>query len=161
MNKALFLDRDGVINIDYGHVHLIKDFRFCEGIFDLCKKYQNEGYLIIVITNQAGIAKKYYSEEQFLILNKWMIKKFKENGIDIAKVYYCPHKPEDHCDCRKPKAGLYIKAIKDFDIDPSLSIQIGDKMSDLEAAHSVGVKTLFFKKTNYPEEKHDFEYNRL
>ena len=147
--KALFLDRDGIINVDYGHVYKIEDFKFTDFIFDLCKKYQDEGYLLIVITNQAGIGKGLYKEDDFLKLNQYMIEEFKKQGIDITKVYYCPHKPEDNCDCRKPNPGLFLQAIKDFNIDTNESIAIGDKMSDLEAAHNAGIKTLYFKKTRY------------
>ncbi len=140
-NKALFLDRDGVINIDYGHVYQIKDFHFIDGIFDLCLKAQQSGYLIIVITNQAGIAKSYYKEEDFLKLTKWIEDKFLKRNIKISKTYYCPHHTEaviekyrkDSFD-RKPNPGMLLKAIKEFDIDPSQSIMIGDKESDIKAA---------------------------
>ncbi len=90
-NKALFLDRDGVVNIDHGHVGKIEDFDFMEGIFELCQKAQNAGYLIIIVTNQAGIAKGYYTEEQFVTLNNWMKNEFKKKGIYITKTYYCPY----------------------------------------------------------------------
>jgi D-glycero-D-manno-heptose 1,7-bisphosphate phosphatase len=90
-NRALFLDRDGVINIDGGHVFEIEKFHFMPGIFDLCQKLQNLGYIIIVITNQAGIAKGYYSVEQFLKLNAWMENEFLKNHIMINKTYFCPY----------------------------------------------------------------------
>lgn len=156
--KALFLDRDGIINIDYGHVHKIEDFKFTDFIFDFCKKYQDEGYLLIVITNQAGIGKGLYKEEDFLKLNQYMIEEFKKQGINIAKVYYCPHKPEDNCDCRKPQPGLFKQAIKDFNIDTNESVAIGDKLIDLEAAYNAGIKTLYFKKTKYDEYNVNFNY---
>lgn len=159
--KALFLDRDGIINIDYGHVFKIEDFRFTDFIFDICKKYQNEGYLIFVITNQAGIAKGLYTLNDFLKLNDYMLKQFKNYGINIEKVYYCPHQDSDNCDCRKPKSGLYFKAIKEYNIDPSLSVSIGDKIGDLEAAYGAGVKKLYFKKTAYEEYPVNFEYEKL
>ena len=90
MHKALFLDRDGVINVDYGHVYEIKKIHFVDGIFDLCKSAQQNGYKIFVVTNQAGIAKGYYTEEDFHILNDYMISKFDNHGIEISKVYFCP-----------------------------------------------------------------------
>lgn len=158
--KALFLDRDGIINIDYGHVHTIEEFQFTDFIFDLCKKYQDEGYILIVITNQAGIGKKLYSESQFSALNEYMINEFEKRDIYISKVYYCPHTPEEHCDCRKPKPGMYLQAIKEFYIDVNDSVAIGDKMSDLEAAHSAGIKKLIFKKTRYDEYDVDFDYEK-
>ena len=127
-------------------------------ILDFCKKYQDDGYLLIVVTNQAGIGKGLYEEKDFLELNQFMIDEFKKNGIDIAKVYYCPHKPDDNCECRKPKPGLFLQAIKDFNIDVNESVAIGDKLTDLEAAHNAGVKKLIFKKTRYDEYPVDFEY---
>ena len=159
--KALFLDRDGIINIDYGHVHTIEQFKFTDFIFDLCKKYQEKGYLIIIITNQAGIGKGIYPESDTLTLNQYVIDEFKKKDIIISKIYYCPHKPEDHCSCRKPEPGLFIKAIKEFNIDPNESIAIGDKLSDLEAAYKAGVKNLYFRKTNYDEYPVEFHYIKI
>lgn len=156
--RALFLDRDGIINIDYGHVYEIKKFEFTNFIFDLCNKYQNEGYLIIVITNQAGIGKGLYTESDFKILNGYMIKEFQKHNINITKVYHCPHKPEDNCICRKPKPGLFIQAIQEYNIDKENSVAIGDKLTDLEAAHNAGIKKLYFKKTRYEEYKVNFKY---
>lgn len=159
--KALFLDRDGIINIDYGHVHKIEDFKFTDFIFDICKKYQSEGYIIVIITNQAGIGKGLYKEEDAIKLNEYMVNEFKKNGITIEKVYYCPHKPEDNCNCRKPKPGMFLQAIKDFNIDATNSVAIGDKISDLEAAHNAGINELYYKKTDYEEYEVDFEYNTI
>ncbi len=151
-NKALFLDRDGVINIDYGHVGKIADFHFIEGIFKLCQRAHNAGYLIIIVTNQAGIAKGYYTEEQFLKLTKWMEGEFLKNGIKIAKTYYCPYHiegkvekyREDSFD-RKPNPGMLLKAIAAFNIDPQSSIMIGDRQTDMMAAENamIGSKILF------------------
>ena len=156
--KALFLDRDGIVNIDYGHVYKIKDFKFTDFIFDLCKKYQKDNYLIFIITNQAGIGKGLYNEQDFLKLNDYMLNEFSKRGVNITKVYYCPHKPEDNCDCRKPKSGMFLKAINEFNIDPKESIAIGDKLTDLEAAYSAGIKKLYFKHTRYDEYPVDFNY---
>ncbi len=141
MNKAVFLDRDGVINIEKNYVYKIEDFEFMPGIFDLCRKYQQEGYLIFIITNQAGIARGYYTEKQFLILTDWMIKELKKQDITITKVYFCPHHPDftGECECRKPNPGMILQAAKEFDIDLSESILIGDKESDIEAGKRAGV----------------------
>jgi len=140
-NKVLFLDRDGVINEEYNYVYKIKDFHFCDGIFELCKYYQDNGYIIVVITNQAGIARGYYTEEDFNILTEWMIKEFNENGINIAKVYFCPHHPEftGNCTCRKPNPGMILDAQKEFNIDLCESILIGDKESDIKAGKNAGI----------------------
>jgi D-glycero-D-manno-heptose 1,7-bisphosphate phosphatase len=135
MNKALFLDRDGVINVDKVHVYLKEDFEFSEGIFKLVRKYSDSGYLIIVITNQAGIAKGIYSEKEYFDLTEWMVEQFRKEGIKISKVYHCPHHPDitGVCNCRKPEPGMILQAISDFDLDISQCVLIGDMESDLEA----------------------------
>jgi D-glycero-D-manno-heptose 1,7-bisphosphate phosphatase len=152
MRKALFLDRDGVINIDKNYVHKISDFEFVDGIFDFCKKYQDAGYLIIVITNQAGIAREYYGHDDFAKLTVWMTNQFKLQGIEIAKVYYCPHHPDfdKHCNCRKPNPGMILDAKREFDIDLNNSVLIGDKPSDIGAGRSAGIEKLILIKTNMP-----------
>ena len=148
-NNALFLDRDGVINVDYGHVGRVEDFHFIDGIFELCEKAQEKGYLIIIVTNQAGIAKGKYTEEQFLELTKWMENEFLNHKIKIAKTYYCPYHEkaaikqykQDSFD-RKPNPGMLLKAIKEFNIDPRKSIMIGDKESDIEAAEVAEISNI-------------------
>jgi len=151
-SRGLFLDRDGVVNIEKNYVSRISDFEFTEGIFELCRKYSSENYLIFIITNQAGIARGYYSEEDFLCLTEWMIEQFRLHGITITRVYHCPHHPEitGSCDCRKPNPGMILKAAKEFDLDLSESILIGDKESDLQAGRNAGIKEenlLFFNHT--------------
>lgn len=141
MNRALFLDRDGVVNIDRGHVFLKEHFEFTEGIFGLCRKYIDDGYLIIVITNQAGIAKQIYTEDDFKKLTDWMLEQFSKEGLTILKVYHCPHHPDidGPCDCRKPEPGLILQAVKEFDLDIKECILIGDKETDLEAGRRAGI----------------------
>ncbi len=157
MNRALFLDRDGVINVEINYLYKIDDFKFIDGIFDLCKKYQSRGYIIIVVTNQSGIARGYYSENDFNNLTVWMIKEFTKQGVDIKKVYSCPHHPEISgiCDCRKPEPGMFLEAQKEFDIDLKNSILVGDKESDIEAALCAGIKEtyLFDEKKLYNKSK--------
>jgi len=143
-NRVVFLDRDGVINEDNGYVYKIEDFIFKDGVFDSLKRLQDLGYKLIVVTNQSGIGRGYYSEEEFLKLTSFMKDEFKKNGIKIDKVYYCPHKPEDNCECRKPKNKMFKDAIKEFDIDPKLSWMIGDKPSDIEAAKRSGIENTVF-----------------
>jgi D-glycero-D-manno-heptose 1,7-bisphosphate phosphatase len=142
LQKALFLDRDGVINVEVNYLHKIEDFEFIDGIIDLCKYYQSLGFIIIVVTNQSGIARKYYSKEDFDILTTWMIKEFEKYGVMIKKVYYCPHHPDfsSTCSCRKPEPGMLLEAQEEFDIDMMNSIMIGDKERDIEAALNAGIK---------------------
>ncbi len=151
MQKALFLDRDGVINIEKDYLYKIEDFEFIDGVFDICKYYQNLGYIIIVVTNQSGIARKYYTEEDFSKLTSWMINEFSIHGIDIKKVYYCPHHPDisGKCSCRKPNPGMLLDASKDFNIDLKNSLLIGDKERDIQAALNAGLnETYLFDEFN-------------
>jgi len=141
MNKALFIDRDGVINVDRGHVYSKEDFEFNEGVFDLCRGYADAGYLLLVITNQAGIAKGIFTEDDFDKLTEWMIARFQEKGILISKVYYCPHHPDftGPCKCRKPQPGMILDAISEFDLDIKKCVLIGDMETDLEAGRRAGI----------------------
>ena len=153
MNKAIFIDRDGVINVDKGHVYKNEYFEFSQGIFEICRKYLAEDFLILVITNQAGIAKGIYTETDFLKLTDWMIEQFQNNGITISKVYYCPHHQDitGPCECRKPNPGMILQAIKEFDLDITKCVLIGDKDSDLEAGRRAGIpeSNLHYYKSGY------------
>lgn len=149
MKKALFIDRDGVINKEYSYVYRIEDFEFIDGIFDALKKMQQNGYLLIIITNQAGIAKGLYKEDDFYKLTSWMIDAFKNNGVNIDRVYHCPHKDGDGCECRKPKAGMVNRAKKEFDIDIDSSWLIGDKESDIEAGINSGIKNTILVRSGH------------
>ncbi len=145
MQKALFLDRDGVINVEKHYLYKIEDFEFIDGIFELCSFYQNKGYKIFVVTNQSGIARGYYTKEDFLKLSLWMEQSFKDNGVMIEKTYCCPHHPDisGACKCRKPKPGMLLEAAKEFNIDLQKSIIIGDKERDIEAGLNAGLKKSF------------------
>lgn len=145
-NRALFLDRDGVINVEKNYVHAIEDFQFIAGIFELCRAAQASGFKLFVITNQAGIGRGYYTEDDFRRLTQWMVQEFEKEGVSIDRVYYCPYHPEygrgtyknDSFD-RKPNPGMLLKAKEDYDIDLSRSILVGDKESDILAGISAGV----------------------
>lgn len=148
MHKALFLDRDGVINVDHGYVYQIEQFEFIEGIFELCQQAIQLGYQIIIVTNQSGIARGYYSEADLDILNQWLIQKFAAKNVTIRQIYYCPHHPDyggtqyqHHCLCRKPKPGMMQRASRELNIDLSQSIMIGDKESDMQAAQQANIPT--------------------
>ena len=137
MNKAVFLDRDGTINVEKNYLHKIEDFEFLPGVIEGLSLLNNAGFKLIIVTNQSGIGRGYYTENDFITLNNWMLDELKSNGIIISKVYFCPHLPDAKvekyrmdCDCRKPKLGMYNQAIRDFDIDLSQSFVIGDKIRD-------------------------------
>jgi len=145
MNRALFLDRDGVINVEKEYLYKIEDFEFIDEIFDLCKYYRDLGYLIVVVTNQSGIARGYYSKEDFDRLTVWMKEEFLKNSITIKDVYCCPHHPEisGECSCRKPKPGMLFDAAKEYDIDLRSSLLIGDKERDIEAGLNAGLSETY------------------
>ncbi len=155
MNKALFLDRDGVINIDKKYVHKSKDLIFIDGIKELIKSAKLRSYKIICITNQSGIARGLYQEKDvksFMnYINQCLLNSI---GYELDKYYFCPHHPDGivkkysyKCDCRKPATGLFKKACNEFKIDCTKSIFIGDKLSDLQAAESMNIKRIYFYST--------------
>lgn len=145
-NRALFLDRDGVINHDSGYTSNPQSFEFINGIFELCQAANRLGYLLIVVTNQAGIGRGYYSEQDFLSLTRWMCQRFDEKGVHITDVFHCPYHPthgvghykKESLD-RKPHPGMLLRAAAKYELDMGLSIMIGDKDSDMQAARSAGV----------------------
>ena len=146
--KAAFLDRDGVINKDYGYVHKWEDFKFCDGAIEGLKLLKSLDYLLIIITNQSGIARGYFKEKHVLEFNAELERKLIENGIHISKFYFCPHhvngKVEEYsftCNCRKPDPGMFLSAIKDLNIDLKTSICIGDKYTDLLAGARSGLSS--------------------
>jgi D-glycero-D-manno-heptose 1,7-bisphosphate phosphatase len=148
MIKALFLDRDGVINHDDGYTYEQENFRFIDGIFELGRAAVKKNYQIFVVTNQAGIGRGYYTESQFLKLTDWMLAKFNDEGVPISDVFYCPDHPiygigqykKESFD-RKPNPGMILKAIQRHKISSQVSIMIGDKDSDMEAAFRANVST--------------------
>ena len=158
--SALFLDRDGVININHGHVHKIENFDFIEGVFELVKKANNLAMPVIIITNQGGIGRGLYSEDIFHTLMNKVIDIFQEHEAVIDDVYFCPNHPEygvgyykrpSHY--RKPAPGMILQAAKDHGLDLLSSVLVGDKITDMDAGKSAGVGKLFlFSKTEkYPD----------
>ncbi|GGI84651.1 D-glycero-beta-D-manno-heptose 1,7-bisphosphate 7-phosphatase [Shewanella gelidii] len=146
MTPAVFLDRDGVINLDHGYVHQVDDFEYVEGVFEATKALKDAGYKLVVVTNQSGIARGMYSEEQFATLTEWMDWNFADKGVDLDGIYYCPHHAEKglaeykvDCECRKPKPGMLLTAAKFLKIDVNRSVMVGDKRDDMLAAAAAGV----------------------
>lgn len=146
MKKAVFLDRDGVINVDHGYISTPQQFDFIDGVFDACRYFQRQGYLLIVVTNQSGIARGYYTEQDFQQLTNWMKLQFQQQQIHIDGVYFCPHHSEKgiapyniDCNCRKPAPGMLLQAIREHNIDPAKSLMLGDKAADMQAAKAAGV----------------------
>lgn len=141
MPKALFLDRDGVVNIEKNYLYKIEDFEFMDGIIDVCQKYQSQGYLLIIVTNQSGISRGYYTEDDFQKLSRWMIEHFQSLGITMTHIFHCPHHEniDGPCECRKPEPGMFLEAQKLYAIDMKKSVMIGDNERDIEAAQAAGV----------------------
>lgn len=150
MYKALFLDRDGVVNVEKDYLYKIDDFEFINGIFELCKFFQEKNYKIVIVTNQSGIARGFYSEDDFNHLSHWMTKQFQTNGIEITAIYHCPHheKYSIKCQCRKPEPGMLLQAAQEYNIDLVNSIIVGDKERDIEAGLNAGLHlTYLFDET--------------
>ena len=156
MEKAVFLDRDGTINIDHGYVHEIDQFEFVEGSIEALLELKKMGYLLVLVTNQSGIARGYFSEDQFLQLTEWMDWSLADRGVDLDGIYYCPHLADgigeyrQDCDCRKPKAGMLLQAAKELDIDLNRSFMVGDKTEDMMAGKAAGIAHTVLVRTGKP-----------
>lgn len=154
---AVFLDRDGTINIDHGYVHEIDQFEFIDGVIEACLELKKMGFALIVVTNQSGIARGMFTEEQFLSLTEWMDWSLADRGVDLDGFYYCPHalKGEDGnlqatCDCRKPQPGMFLLAKEELNIDMAASYMVGDKPEDMQAAINAGVGHKVLVRTGKP-----------
>ncbi len=144
--KALFLDRDGVINVNHGYVHSAANTQWVPGIFELVAQAHRQGVLAIVVTNQAGIGRGYYSEDEFLAYTAWMHAQFAQRGTPLLATFWCPHHPDAGigeygvaCECRKPRPEMLLAASEHFALDLHACWMIGDKPSDMQAAAAAGV----------------------
>lgn len=149
--KALLLDRDGVINVDHGYVGTIERFEFQAGIFDLTRRAMDAGFRIVVITNQAGIARGYYSEADFQALSAWMARAFEAQGVALAAIHHCPYHTSGTVGpyaresfWRKPNPGMILDAQRRLGLDLGRSIFLGDQPTDMAAARAAGVGTRLF-----------------
>ena len=142
--KAIFLDRDGIINMDHSYVYKIDNFEFCEGIFEALQHFLSLDYQLFIVTNQSGIGRGYYTKDDFEKLTSWMLKEFTLEGIKITKVYHCPHSPDEGCECRKPAIAMLERARKEFDVDMKNSWMIGDKESDIQAGFNANIPNTIF-----------------
>jgi D-glycero-D-manno-heptose 1,7-bisphosphate phosphatase len=146
MNKAIFLDRDGVINVERGYTHRLEDFVILPDLMEVLQLFQKNGYLLIVVSNQSGIAKELYKQSEVEVLHDFMIKEFTRNNIVLSEIYYCRHHPDvGRCICRKPDSLFVEKALARFNIAPAISYFIGDKERDVEAAEKAGVKGILIE----------------
>lgn len=139
MKKVIFLDRDGVINVEKNYLHTIEEFEFIDGVFESLLYLQNLGYTLIIITNQSGIGRGYYTYTQYELLTQWMKNQFLHQNITLFEVYSCPHAPDEKCRCRKPNPGMIEQASQVLDIDFENSWIIGDKDSDIKLGVNAGI----------------------
>lgn len=144
MNKAIFLDRDGVLNKDNpDYTYRVEDFKILDGVYEALKIWQQKQYKLIVISNQAGIGRNIYRHQNVEQIHSFMINKLLENGIHLTEIYYCPHHPESgNCICRKPDSLLLEKAIARFNINAAQSYFIGDRDRDVQAGEKAGVNAI-------------------
>ena len=156
MNRAVFFDRDGVLNEEVGYLHEIERFKWIDGAREAVKLCNEKNFLAVVVTNQGGIAKALYTARDVDVLHSFMQESLAEIGAHIDGFYYCPHHIDGtikelsvECDCRKPKPGLILRACKDFDIEPARSIMFGDKERDIGAERAAGLRAgILFKGGN-------------
>jgi D-glycero-D-manno-heptose 1,7-bisphosphate phosphatase len=155
LQSAAFLDRDGVINVDHGFLYKSQDFDWIAGAREAIRHLNDAGYLTVVVTNQSGIARGYYTESDFRVLHRWIDERLHDFGAHIDAVYFCPHLPDaplemyrTDCECRKPQPGMLFQAIHDLNIDPASSFLIGDKARDCTAATGAGVVCQLFTGSN-------------
>lgn len=141
-HKAVFVDRDGTINVDGPYLSDPDKFKMYPGVGKGIKELKDNGFKIIVITNQSGIARGYFTEKDLADIHDKMKKEFEKFNVELDGIYYCPHHPDDGCNCRKPKTGLLDKAIKEHDIDVTKSFMVGDKIIDIVAGKKEGLKTV-------------------
>lgn len=145
-NKAIFLDRDGVINVERGYTHRLEDFVILPDLTEVLQLLQEKGYLLIIVSNQSGIAKELYVQKDVEMLHEHLLKEFKKNNITLSEIYYCVHHPDvSRCICRKPDSLFIEKALARFDIDAATSYFIGDKERDIQAAEKAGVKGILIE----------------
>ena len=154
---AIFLDRDGTVNVDHGYVHEIDDFQFIDGAIEAMQQLKKMGYALVLVTNQSGIARGMFSEEQFMQLTEWMDWSLADRDVDLDGIYYCPHHPEaavedyrQQCDCRKPQPGMLLSAMKELNIDMAASYMVGDKIDDVRAGKAAGVGTTVLVRSGKP-----------
>ena len=151
--KTIFLDRDGVINKDIGYLYEIDKFEFIDGIFQSCRNFINLGYSIIIVSNQSGIERGFYTESDYKIVTAWMIEEFNNNDIKILDAFHCPHGPDSNCNCRKPLPGMFLESQRKYNIDMGVSWMIGDKETDIMGARAAGIKQSILVKSSQFDNK--------
>jgi D-glycero-D-manno-heptose 1,7-bisphosphate phosphatase len=148
LKKAMFFDRDDTLIKDTSYMHKLEDLLFFDDTFEVLKNLQAKGYLLFIVTNQSGIGRGFYTENDMHKFNEQMLEKLSEQGITITELVFCPHSPEQDCDCRKPHPRLLNQLCEKHDIDRKNSFMVGDKESDIQAGENAGLKTFLVNKPN-------------
>ena len=143
--KALFFDRDNTLIIDTNYMYKLEDLKYFPDTIEELKRFQKAGYLLFIITNQSGVGRGYFSLKQMHAFNNNMLKDFTARGVNFTDLAFCPHSPEDNCDCRKPHPKLINELCDKYQIDKSKSYMIGDKKSDVEAGENAGMTGILFE----------------
>lgn len=151
-NRAVFLDRDGTMAADVPYCSRPEDFRLFPGTAPAIRLLNEHGFKVIVITNQSGVARGYFTEETLAEIHQKMKKELAGEGASVDAVYYCPHHPDDNCDCRKPKPALLLRAVKDFNIDLSRSFVVGDMLLDIGLGKAAGCRTVLISADNMTDD---------
>ncbi len=151
-NRAVFFDRDGVINREVSYLDSIDKVEILEGISKAIKLLNENNFKVIIITNQSGLARRYFTKRTLEEIHDFIIKELRKESAHIDAIYYCPHHPDDDCNCRKPRIGLINKAEKELKLDLKSSFLIGDKVTDIQAGLNAGLKTILVL-TGYGEEE--------
>ena len=154
--RAAFLDRDGVVNREVGYLHRWEDFEFLPGVLDAMRRLQQAGYALVIVTNQSGIARGFYTEADYQALTARLREAMAANGSPAAGIYHCPHHPAGtvaelsfDCDCRKPLPGMLLQAARDLDLSLPESIMVGDKLADAQAGRAAGVSQIFLVRSGH------------
>ena len=155
---AIFLDRDGTINVDHGYVHEIDNFHFIDGVIDACRELKKMGFALVMVTNQSGIARGKFSEDQFMYLTEWMDWSLADRDVDFDGIYFCPHHPEavveeyrQVCDCRKPQPGMLLQAQQELNIDMALTLRASSTCSGLVPELEIITKQSDSRRSSSPE----------
>ncbi|MGM9489811.1 D-glycero-beta-D-manno-heptose 1,7-bisphosphate 7-phosphatase [Ideonella sp. YS5] len=154
--RAAFLDRDGVINRDIGYLHRWEDFEFLPGALDAMRRLHEAGYALVIVTNQSGIARGYYTEDDYQALTREMRRAMERAGCPPAGIFHCPHHPGGSvgayaiaCECRKPQPGMLLRAARDLNLDLAASLIVGDKLADAQAGRSAGVGRVYLVRSGH------------